>query len=132
MKDRIIKLLKIYIVFILIALLINLTMEMTIPTPEEKNALGIIIFYLMFSFVGSIIFLLKSYRTRIMALLSFIAGFFLEFAFMRPEWVMKIYVLQLTGDVIGGLIVSAIYWLIPWGVPAYILHRYLFKPALET
>jgi hypothetical protein len=129
MKDVIIRFLKTYAVFILIALLINLTMEMTIPTPEEKNAVGIVMFYLLFNFAGSIIFLLKNYRTRVMALLSFIVGFIMEFSFMRPDWVMKIYALQFTGDVVGAVIVSAIYWLIPWGVPAYILHRYVFKAA---
>jgi hypothetical protein len=127
MKEKLITFLKIYAVFILVALLINLTMEMTIPTPEEKDAVGIAFFYLLFSLPGSLIFLFKKYRPLIMGLLSFVIGFLMEFTFMRPEWVMKIYSLQVTGDVIGAVIISAIYWFIPWGIPSFVLRRFIIK-----
>lgn len=127
MKDKLVKFLKIYFVFILVALLINLTMEMTIPTPEEKNAIGIAMFYLLFSLPGSLVFLFKNYRPLIMGLLSFVIGFLMEFSFMRPEWVMKIYSLTVGPGEIVAVIVSAVYWFIPWGVSAFILQRYILK-----
>ena len=121
MKDKVIKFLKIYIIFILFVLTVNLSMEMFIPTPEEKNAVAIAIFYLIFSFPGSLIFLLKNYKPIRMGLLSLIIGFILEFAFMMPDWVQNIYSFNITGGVVVAVIVSAIYWFIAWGVPAYIL-----------
>ena len=131
MKDRIIRLLKIYAVFIMVALLINLTMELTIPTPEEKNAFAIVFFYLLFSLPGSLVLLFKNYRPLKMGLLSFVIGFIFEFAFMRPDWVMKIYSLTAGPDVIGAVIISAVYWLIPWSVPTYILQKYIIKEARQ-
>jgi len=127
MKDNIIKFLKFYFVFMLCALLISLSMEMLIPTPEVKQALGIIMFYTIFNFVGCIIFLLKTYKPMKMGVLSLIIGFVLEFALMKPEWVQKIYIFKIDGDVIGALIVTSIYWLIAWGIPSYIIHKYLNK-----
>ena len=127
MKDKLIKFVKIYFVFILIALLINLTMEMTIPTPEEKNAAGIAMFYMLFSLPGSLVLLLKNYKPLIMGFLSLVIGFIMEFTFMRPDWVMKIYTVQIGGDVIGAVIISAIYWFIPWSVPSFLLQRYILK-----
>jgi hypothetical protein len=126
-KERSVNFLKVYTVFILFALLVNLSMEILIPTPEEKQVAGIIMFYLIFSFFGSLIYLLKNYRPVKMGMLSFLIGFILEFAFMRPEWVLKIYGFNIGGDVIGAVLVSSLYWFIAWGIPSYALHRYLFK-----
>ena len=127
MKDKAVKFLKIYLVFMAVALAINLSMEMLIPTPEEKHASGIIMFYSLFSVAGSAIFLFKDYRPVIMGMLSFILGFIFEFTFMRPDWVMKIYALQIGGGEIVAVFVSAIYWFIPWGVPAYIIKKSIKK-----
>jgi hypothetical protein len=127
MKEKLIKFIKIYLAFILVALLINLTMEIVIPTPEEKDAVGIAMFYLMFSLPGSLILLFKNYRPLVMGLLSFVIGFLMEFAFMRPDWVMKIYSLTVGPGEIVAFIVSAVYWFIPWGIPAFILQRYIIK-----
>lgn len=127
MKEKLARFVKIYFVFILVALIINLTMEMTIPTPEEKNAVGIAMFYLLFSLPGSLIFLFKNYRPLIMGMLSFVIGFLMEFAFMRPDWVMKIYSLNVGLGEIVAVIVSAVYWFIPWGIPAFILQKYIIK-----
>ena len=126
MKAKLLKFLKIYIAFFLVAMLINLTMELTIPTPEEKNAFGIITLYILFSLPGSLIFLFKNYKPQIMGLFSLVIGFFFEFAFMRPDWVMKIYALNI-GESIGAVIISAIYWFIPWSIPTYVLQRYIIK-----
>jgi hypothetical protein len=127
MKAKLLKFLKIYIAFFLVAMLINLTMELTIPTPEEKNAFAIVFFYMLFSLPGSLIFLFKNYKPQIMGLFSLAIGFFFEFAFMRPDWVMKIYSLTAGLDVIGSVVISAIYWFIPWSVPAFILQKYIIK-----
>ena len=126
-KERLVDFLKVYSVFILFALLVNVSMEMLIPTPEEKQLTGIVLFYLMFSFFGSAVYLLKKYRALAMGLLSLVIGFVLEFAFMRPEWVLNIYAVTISGDVVGAVVVSALYWFVAWGIPSYILHRYLFR-----
>jgi hypothetical protein len=107
------------------ALLINLSMEMFIPTPEEKQPLGIIFFYMMFNFVGSIVLLLKNYQAKIMGILSLILGFIFEFVFMRPDWVQNIYNFNINEGVLGGFLISALYWFIPWSVPTLIFHKFL-------
>jgi high-affinity Fe2+/Pb2+ permease len=126
-KERLVDFLKVYAVFILFALLVNLSMEILIPTAEEKQVTGIIMFYLIFSFLGSLIYLLKNYRPVKMGLLSLLIGFILEFAMMRPEWVLNIYNSNITGDVIGAVLVTSLYWFIAWGIPSYALHRFIFK-----
>ena len=129
MKDMILRFLKVYAIFLIIALLINLSMEMLIPTPESasKEAGGIVMFYLMFSVFGSAAFLLTRWNAVRMGLLSLAVGFLLEFAAMRPDWVMKIYALSAGPAEIVAVLVSALYWFIPWGVPAYILRRFVLK-----
>lgn len=124
-KAKLLKFLKIYVVFFMVAMLINLTMELVIPTPEEKNASAIVFFYMLFSLPGALIFLFKNYKPQIMGLLSLVIGFFFEFAFMRPDWVMNIYALNI-GASIGAVIISAIYWFIPWSVPAFLLQKYKY------
>jgi len=76
---------------------------------------GIIIFFSIFSFVGTAIFLKTSYNPRKMGILSSIIGFFLEFTIMKPEWVQNIFALKIGGDVIGAIIVSPLYWFMTWG-----------------
>jgi hypothetical protein len=109
------------------ALLVNLSMEMFIPTPEEKNLFGIIMFYMVFNFFGSFIFLVKNYRAKIMGIFSLVLGFIFEFSFMRPDWVQKIYTLNIEAGVVMAFIISAFYWFIPWGIPSYILNKYFMK-----
>ena len=124
MKDKFIRFIKIYLVFMAIVLAINLSMEMLIPTPEEKHASGIIIFYSLFSIAGSAILLFKDYKPAMMGMLSFVLGFIFEFTFMRPDWVQNIYAFRITGEVILTVVISAIYWFIPWGVPTYIIKKF--------
>lgn len=128
MKDRVINFLKIYLVFLSFALAINLPLEILVPTPEKEKIIAeygwnlfiqyqvraIVIFYMIFNFVGSIIFLFKIYRPIKMGVLSLIAGFILEFSFMKPDWVQNIYAIKIGGAVIGAVIVSSLYWIIPW------------------
>jgi hypothetical protein len=123
MIANILKFLKIYAVFMVFVLVVNLSMEVFIPTPEEKNVIAIIIFYLIFNLFGSLIFFLKSYKPEIMGGLSFVIGFVLEFAFMRPDWVNKIYALEISIGIFIAVVISAIYWIIAWGIPAYVLDR---------
>ncbi len=145
MKEKILEFLKIYFVFLAIAFVINtLIMEILVApsvAPEHQKSIseqgwrsfvynqlvGVTILYSIFSFVGSIIFFKKRFDFKRMGLLSFISGFVLEFTFMRPEWVQAIYELRVSGEVIGAVIVSSLYWFIPWGVPSYILQKYFLK-----
>jgi hypothetical protein len=126
-KEMFVDFFKVYAVFILFPLLINLSMEILIPTAEEKQVTGIIMFFLIFSFFGSLIYLKKNYRWVKMGMLSLLIGFILEFAFMRPEWVLNIYNSNITGDVIGAVLVTSLYWFIAWGIPSFALHRLFSK-----
>jgi hypothetical protein len=100
-------------------------MEMLIPTPEEKQPLGIIFFYMMFNFLGTIILLLKNYQAKIMGALSLVLGFIFEFSFMRPDWVQNIYAFNVNIGVLMAVLVSALYWFIPWSVPTFVFHKFL-------
>jgi len=131
--NAIIKFLKIYSIFILFAILVNVSLEiigailLKIPMPENNPITaiaGIVTFYLIFSFLGALIFLFKNYKARKMGLLSLIIGFVLEFTFMRPEWVQNIYAFKIGGDVIVAIIATSFYWFIAWGIPSYIIHKY--------
>jgi cytochrome bd-type quinol oxidase subunit 2 len=141
---KVAKLARIYPVFLLPPLTLNMAGELAIsPTNRElirengwadfaaEHLVGIVIFFALISLVGSILLLKKKYRAKRMGLISLAVGFFLEFALMRPEWVESIYDLTITGSVIGALIVSSLYWFILWGIPAYLAHRFLAKD-LET
>ena len=138
---KISKFLKIYIVFLAFVLLVNLSLELIVPTPEREVVIAehgleyfikdkikvLIIFYAIFNFVGSMIFFFKNYKWRKMGLLSFIVGFILEFLLMKPDWVQNIYSLSISFDVITAVVVSALYWFGAWGAPAYILHKYIIR-----
>ena len=132
MKDGIIKFLKIYLVFILFAVLINLFLEISLrfifEIPETLDVKGIMIFFLIFNFFGALIFFFRKYKAKIMGLLSLVLGQVCEFSFMRPEWVQKIYALEIGMDVIMPFIISSIiYWFPAWLIPSYAIHRYLKK-----
>jgi len=123
---------KIYLVFVLFAMLINLLLEIflrfIVKIPEPLDIRGIIIFFLIFNFFGALILLYKDYNARMMGGLSLIFGLILEFTFMKPEWVLKIYALEISGETIAPLIISSIaYWFPAWAIPSHIVHRYLFK-----
>lgn len=143
MKDRIINFLKIYVVFISFVLVVNLSMELLFSPENRKiiadygwsyfvqhQLMGIIVFFALFSCVGAFLYLKTSYEPKRMGLLSFIVGFVLEFAFMRPDWVQNIYAVNIGGDVIVALIVSSLYWFVTWGAPSYIIHKLALLPKL--
>jgi len=132
MKDGIIEFLKIYLVFILFAVLINLFLEISLrfifEIPETLDVKGIMIFFSIFNFFGALIFFFRRYKAKIMGLLSLVLGQVCEFSFMRPEWVQKIYALEIGMDVFMPFIISSIiYWLPAWLIPSYVIHRYLKK-----
>jgi len=136
MKDKIIRFLKIYLVFIFLVLMINLSLELLV-SPENRKIIaeygwvyfiqhqlvGIILFFILFSFVGAMVFLGKNYKPIRMGMLSFLIGFILEFALIKPDWVQSTYAFEIGGDVIGAFIVSSFYWFAAWGIPSYILWR---------
>jgi len=61
----------------------------------------------------------------------------LEFTVLQPSipegkssgasWVEEWRNLEITGETIAGTIISAFYWFIAWGIPSYIIHRYIIK-----
>ena len=128
-KNGISKFLKIYALFFLFALLINLSLEIVLRLilwiPEALDIRGIIIFFSIFSFFGTLIFFYKSYRPRKMGLLSLVFGQICEFTFMKPEWVQNFYALEISMDAIIPFILSSIiYWFPAWFIPSYIIHKY--------
>ncbi len=138
MQSRLAKFVRVYVIFMLSSLLANVTMEMIVPTPEKErivaehgwghlsvNVRGIVVFYAVFSLVGSTIYFDSNLRSVEMGVSSLVLGFVLEFAFMKPEWVVNTMALQLKpGDIIA-ILVSAFYWYVTWGLPSYLIMRYL-------
>mgnify|MGYP000023412413 CR=1 FL=1 len=134
-KEGIIKFLKIYALFFLFALSINLSLEIVLRLilwiPEALDIRGIIIFFSIFSFFGTLIFFYKSYRPRKMGLLSLVFGQICEFTFMKPEWVQNFYALEISMDAIMPFILSSIiYWFPAWFIPSYIIHKYCHRLGL--
>ena len=145
MSGRILHFLKVYLIFALVAVSVNVMfMELIIApliAPEHQKIIaeygweyfisniifGATILFMLLSLVGTVLFLKTNYTAKRMGILSIICGFALEFAFMQPEWAQDILSLSITGDAIGAVIVSSLYWFIPWGIPTYILHKYLTK-----
>lgn len=141
MKKEALRLLKTYLIFLLVAVLINLTLELIVPTPEraatvaehglayflKTHTINVMIFYAIFSLIGAVIFVLKNYDALRMGVLSFIVGFILEFLMMRPDWVGEIYALNIDMGIIVAVLISAAYWFVPWSLPAYMIHKYVKK-----
>jgi len=115
MKKGILNFVRAYLIFLLCSLAINVSMEILVPTPEREKIVvehgwgylmtyqvrGLAIFYMMFSLPGSVIFLRMRYGSLRMGELSLAVGFFLEFAAMRPKWVMDIMALRI-GETCSG------------------------------
>ena len=120
--------LKTYAVFLLFALAVNLVLEILLrfvfEIPETPDIPGITFFYVIFSVAGTAVFLHWGCRPLKMGATSLVAGQFLEFAFMRPEWVQNIYAFRISGDAIGGFAVSSLYWFAAWLIPAYAIRIY--------
>ena len=61
---------KIYLVFVLFAMLINLLLEIflrfIVKIPEPLDIRGIVVFFLIFNFFGALILLYKDYNARMM------------------------------------------------------------------
>ena len=139
MQTRLFKFGKIFLVFMLTALVTNVVMEIVIPTPEKGriiskhgwghylivNVRGIVLFFVLFSLTGSVIYNTTSLMSADMGVASLVIGFLLEFAFMRPDWVLHVLTLKpRTGDLVA-IIVSMFYWYIAWGLPSYLVWRLL-------
>ncbi len=139
MQTRLVKFAKVYLVFMLSAILVNVAMEIAIPTPEKAmiiaehgwdhymavNVRGIILFYAIFSLVGGVIYISTNLRSVEMGASSLVIGFVLEFAFMRPGWVLRILALRVAPADVVAVIVSVFYWYVAWGLPSYLIQRYL-------
>lgn len=135
---RLTRLAKVFTIFLVASLATNLTMEITVPTPEKAALVaergwghyythqlrGLVFFNVLFSLAGSAVFIAGSYRTLEMGALSTVLGFAFESAFMRPDWVLALTALRVIPGVFAALVVSPFYWFIAWGFPAYVTHRF--------
>jgi len=125
-----------YLVFMVFAVLLNLSMEVVFG-PENRQALleygwlylvqyrllAILQFYLVFNLVGTLIFLRSGFGSRRMGILSWVVGFVLELAVMRPDWVLDIYALRVSGGLLVTVLISSFYWFAAWGVPSRFVSR---------
>jgi len=136
---RLVKFVKVYLVFVLMAVLTNAAMEIAVPTLEKAgviaehgwghylavNVRSPILFYALFNLIGGVIYNSTNLRSVEMGVFSLVVGFVLEFAFMRPDWVLHILALRVAPADVMAVIVSMFYWYIAWGLPSYLIQRYL-------
>ncbi len=141
MLPRLAGLMKIYAVFMLSALLVNVALEIVVPTPEKGKVIaehgwghylavnvgGIVLFYVIFNLVGSTIYYDTNLRSVEMGLASLVLGFFLEFAFMKPNWALHILAMKPGPIDVVAFIISVLNWCAAWGLPSYIIQRYIMK-----
>ena len=141
MLPRLAGLMKIYVVFMLSALLVNVALEIVVPTPEKGrviaehgwghylavNVRGIVLFYAVFNLVGSTIYYDTNMRSVEMGLASLVLGFFLEFAFMKPDWVLHILAMKPGPVDVVAFMVSILIWYAAWGLPSYMIQRYIMR-----
>jgi len=140
-QTRLVKFGKVYLVFILSAILVNVAMEIAVPTPEKArviaehgwghylsvNVRGLILFYALFNLIGGVIYISTNLRSVEMGVSSLVVGFVLEFALMRPDWVLHILALRVAPADVVAVIVSMFYWYVAWGLPSYLIQRYLMS-----
>ncbi len=141
MLPRLSGLMKIYAFFILSALFVNVAMEMVVPSPEKGrviaeygwchylavNVRGIILLYVIFNLVGSMIYYDTNLRSVEMGFASLVLGLFLEFAFMKPDWVLHILAIKPGPVDVVALMVSVLNWYAAWGLPSYVIQRYIIR-----
>ncbi|MHA1506729.1 MAG: hypothetical protein ACTSR0_06080 [Candidatus Asgardarchaeia archaeon] len=128
MEGRIINFLKVYSIFMFFALVINLFLEISLrfilEIPEPLDVLGVVIFFSIFNFLGALVFSIKRYTPSRMGLLSLILGQFLEFTFMKPEWVLRMSAFEFSGETIAPFMITSIfYWFPAWAIPSYVIQK---------
>ena len=68
MKNKVVRFVGIYLIFMLFAVIINLLLEIVFrlifEIPESLDILGIILFFSVFNLLGALIFFYKSYKAR--------------------------------------------------------------------
>ncbi|OYT42582.1 MAG: hypothetical protein B6U78_00885 [Candidatus Aenigmarchaeota archaeon ex4484_224] len=124
-KQKILTFFKFYSIFLLFPLIINLPLE--ILHSFSADIFGIIIFFIIFNSFGCFLFFFKNLDYKQMGILSLIFGMFLEFTLMKPEWVIQFYNLIILPENITALIVSSIYWFLPWSLPTLTIQKFLKK-----
>lgn len=139
MQTRFVKFGMVYLVFVLSAVLVNVAMEIAIQTPEKAEIVaehgwghylavevrGTILLYALFNLVGGVIYISTNLRSVEMGATSLVFGFVLEFAFMRPGWVLHILALRVVPADAVAVVVSAFYWYVAWGLPSYLIRCYV-------
>ena len=140
-QSRLVKFVKVCLVFVLLAVLTNVAMEITVLTPETAgvvaehgwghyltvNVKSLILFYALFNLIGGVIYNSTNLRSVEMGVFSLAVGFALEFAFRKPDWVHHILALQPTPRDLLAIVVSMFYWYISWGLPSFLIGRYLLS-----
>jgi hypothetical protein len=146
MKDKTATFLKVFLVFFIPVLVLNLTGELTI-SPENKiriaengwaefiqeQVVGVVVLYILTGLIGTIVFLRTRLKWVVLGSLSLAIGAVLEFAFMRPQWVQDVFALHMDAGVMIAVVISALYWFIIWGLPAFLLAKVKFlRPLSEN
>jgi hypothetical protein len=136
--SNIAKFLKTYLLFMTFILTVNMLMEIVVVKPEtlpiieeyswgyfiiSKLTGGILIMYALYDLLGTIIYYKLKLTPIKMGLIGLAVGMIMEFFFMKPDWVMRFYSLDISFGVIGGLITTAFYWYIPWAAPPYLINK---------
>jgi hypothetical protein len=140
-QPRLVKFVKVNLVFVLLAVLTNVAMEIAIPTLEKAGVVvehgwgqslavdvgGLILFCALFNLIGGVIYNSTNLRSVEMGVFSLGVGLILEFAFMRPDWALQILALRPTLRDLLAVVVSMLYWYISWGLPSFLIGRYLLS-----
>lgn len=125
----------------LAALLVNVLMEVTIIDSDKyavvtehgwgffilNKTKGLLSFYMIFNFAGSIIFYIKNYKPVTMGVLSLIFGYIIEMAFMKPNWITDIFSFNFSFGFLVTMIITVTYWYLAWAVPVYIINRFSLR-----
>ena len=123
MNYRITEFIKVYLVFLVSALLVNVSMELLIGNPGW----GIVVFYMLFSIAGTAIYLVARYRAWTMGILSLIGGTICELSFMQPDFLRDLFAFRFSPRLALTMLITIVYWFLAWAVPAYIIRKYFSK-----
>jgi hypothetical protein len=128
--------LRTYPLFTILTLLVVIPLELVFSPVHSKTVAeyglgyfiqhslgGMIVLYAFLGLIGTVLFLKKGYTPLNMGILSLILGFFIEFVFMKPDWVSDILTLKVGGGTLIAVLLSAVYWIAVWGVPSYVIQH---------
>lgn len=137
------KALKTFAVFFLLPMVVNMAMEMALG-PENRELIreegvaafmeekfrGIAMFYAIMAAFGSALFL-RGWKFEKLGVASTLLGFLFEFTFMMPDWAQEVLALQFSVRLLFTVAITAFYWWILWGAPAWLIERKTFGQVLS-